>query len=225
MPPEFPLALLVTTALAGSRYDFERPADPADGTRSPEQLLRLELARVAAPRAFDLCQRSAEVLRMIQAGDIEPLVESTRVYTVDPAGQWRTYTRTWLAETRAKLAGFAFPEHPYIATLVAPPDVAPPPPGAGSARDGCHLGIVAADPERGMPPRAYAGFGPDHAHPAGSESEGPVRLTVGWYWLGQVMPEPNDALHEAPAPDRPGPGAWYLAGIAKPWSSAGGLEQ
>ena len=73
--------------------------------------------------------------------------------------------------------------------------------------------------------RAYVSFGPEQPRPSGSESLGPTRLTVQWYWLGQVMPEANGPVYEAPAADRPGPGAWHLADIELPWSRSAGLDQ
>jgi hypothetical protein len=222
------IALAVSgAAWAGPEYDFERGAGSAAREGEPRTLalLRLELVRVAAPRSFDLCRRSAEALRLIQAGTIEGLVEGARRYMVDEEGSWRQYTREWLTGLTPQLAGFAVPAQPRITTFVADADIEPPPPAGATPGDDCALGLVGADPERGMPARAYVGLGPEHPRPEASESPGPARLTVEWFWLGQVMPAPNGPVYEAPGKDRPGPGAWYLADVTLPHTRGAGLEQ
>lgn len=220
------LSIAAVAWAADGPYDFEnghkraksvKPTGPDSGP-DPELvgLLNLEFERVAGPAALALPDRALDVLVHVKSGDLEGLIDDTARYT-NTAAEWRTYTRTWLAEEQVSLATVTLPAHVVLHSAGAPFtwDVET---GSGAPDEQVSLGLGAPEPEAGMPGRAMVAFGPAVPKPADAKGDHPDRLTVEFFWLGQVMPQPNGGLFPHPSPDRPGPGAWHLSDITQPWS-------
>jgi hypothetical protein len=188
--------LTLLAAAVASAGPHIQPRSAAQG-RAWKALDR-EFEERVKPSEKALRAYAKKILRALQAGNIDYLVEESVMYS--PGKDRVKLTREYFEQHKAELQAAA-----KLADAEAP-DFAE------------HAEFESPEPEAGMPARAHIYFGPKvDPPPAAKRNAFPPRHRLDFYWSGPLMPEANGPVHETP-PAGAKPGRWRFDQVTMPYS-------